>query len=270
MSHPNTATLPMDARVAVFMIWQEGMSAVVMPRDKEQREWAFSQILVCSQIHPDLMGSIVYADADKVLFATDDGSLQASVITRFFGDKRLAMMFHPESHIKDQWRCVETEKVLTMSGPCSLYYWCGELASSHRVSDEQRAVYSTAKIISNFNIQHVFFLTCLDDAAEPFIMAPGGAEKHLMLWSMSLLAKRQECIVCAKHCSSVLWCGQCKTRGYCSKQCQKQDWTAGHKSLCRGSSKLLRNAARETVKSLEFLANVAGGGASTDDAADAR
>lgn len=256
MSHANIATLPMDARVAVFMIWKDGMSAVVMPRDDEQRKLAFSQIFVCDNDYPDLMTSIVYADAEKVLFATDDETLQASVIQHFFEDKRLAMMFHPKPHIKDGWSCVETEKILTMNGPCSLYYWRGELASSRSVSFEQKAVYQAAKQISNFDIQHVFFMTCLDEAAEPFIMVPGGAEMHLMLWSMSLLAKKQECIVCAMHCFPLVWCGKCRARGYCSKQCQKQDWSAGHKSLCHLYSKSLRNHARETVK---VLANVAAG-----------
>lgn len=62
------------------------------------------------------------------------------------------------------------------------------------------------------------------DAALP--PAPRGALGGLMV--LLLLAVQLEAG------QELQRCGLCKAVWYCSKECQKRDWRAGHKEACRG------------------------------------
>ena len=59
----------------------------------------------------------------------------------------------------------------------------------------------------------------------------------------------EQCTYCKKRCE-LKRCGKCNEVAYCSKECQRTDWTCSHKKVCRDVSveeKLLMNIARDTV-----------------------
>ncbi len=49
--------------------------------------------------------------------------------------------------------------------------------------------------------------------------------------NMAKFDPRTMCAWCSKTSSSV--CTRCKESKYCSKDCQKKHWKAGHKSVCK-------------------------------------
>ena len=46
-------------------------------------------------------------------------------------------------------------------------------------------------------------------------------------------------VPCKVHSEKLLKCAACGSVGYCSKECQKADWKAGHKQSCAVSPLLL-------------------------------
>ena len=48
----------------------------------------------------------------------------------------------------------------------------------------------------------------------------------------SLSSEGPRCAKCGSTGERLLLCGRCRTVSYCSKQCQKLDWKAGHKQAC--------------------------------------
>lgn len=70
---------------------------------------------------------------------------------------------------------------------------------------------------------------CIDTAYSDFQqshMTPGCA------WQTSL----HQCAKCAQSPASLLFCGRCKAVRYCSRECQKQDWSR-HKQNCHKNAK---------------------------------
>lgn len=49
-------------------------------------------------------------------------------------------------------------------------------------------------------------------------------------------ASDHECAECGKSPVHLMRCSQCKAVYYCSKECQRQGWKAGHKALCKPCS----------------------------------
>ncbi len=53
------------------------------------------------------------------------------------------------------------------------------------------------------------------------------------------------CSVCF-HYENVKYCGNCKSRAYCSEKCQKEDWK-NHKKVCVTIAKPMTNKGREII-----------------------
>jgi len=47
-------------------------------------------------------------------------------------------------------------------------------------------------------------------------------------------------------------CAQCKAAFYCSRECQKRDWKAGHKLDCASVQSALKGATARTVGGEQF------------------
>ena len=64
---------------------------------------------------------------------------------------------------------------------------------------------------------------------------PGSAEFYSMA-SAKIAAWRTICACCGKTKNEIklMCCSRCRTFFYCSKECQKNHWRAGHKSDCNG------------------------------------
>ena len=41
------------------------------------------------------------------------------------------------------------------------------------------------------------------------------------------------CIICHLKANKLKVCGKCQSRSYCSVDCQRKDWLAGHKDFCQ-------------------------------------
>jgi splicing suppressor protein 51 len=52
------------------------------------------------------------------------------------------------------------------------------------------------------------------------------------------------CFRCFDPCPKILKCASCRRAGYCSQECQKLDWRAGHKHQC----KILQQINEEDLK----------------------
>lgn len=58
---------------------------------------------------------------------------------------------------------------------------------------------------------------------------PLGDEK-LVIWDSSLYGR---CTVCKKRLDRVQVCADCRVAQYCSRECQKQDWSIRHRNECK-------------------------------------
>lgn len=73
------------------------------------------------------------------------------------------------------------------------------------------------------------------------ILASGGFDVP----SLPLGAVRGRlCFRCFEPSGNILKCAGCRRAGYCSKECQKLDWTAVHKKQC----KILQRINEEDLK----------------------
>jgi hypothetical protein len=64
------------------------------------------------------------------------------------------------------------------------------------------------------------------------------------------------CHVCKKleeHCESLRCCSKCKSRSYCSKECQLKHWKTGHKKECSGLQNIRDNMALRSADSVSAI-----------------
>ena len=69
----------------------------------------------------------------------------------------------------------------------------------------------------------------------------------------------QNCNSCQSSATKLLKCSKCLSDQYCSKACQKQDWKAGHKSICGKSLEDVHHESEAkssaTTTQVEFMNN---------------
>ena len=251
MAHNERDPMPIDARAAVVMFSRNSAMRIAVPRDPEQRKLAFAQILACDVEFPDLVNTIVYADAFKVAFTDGQDFVRARTGQEVPPDRTSALLLKPFPLLVDGQHSFTTSKLLGMQGPCRVDFWGHHALPRRPVSVEQAVAFFTASQICHFDISHPFFVTVLHESGEPFIMQPSQAECHLLAWSASLFVKQTKCHVCEKETDALLRCGACKTRAYCSKACQRLEWDHGHKRMCHVycASKELRKDATKLLES---------------------
>eukprot|EP00899_Mesostigma_viride_P004297 jgi/Mesvir1/13869/Mv16009-RA.1 len=63
------------------------------------------------------------------------------------------------------------------------------------------------------------------EGAGESVFQPGGAH-------MAGFPGMQRCWCCKAFVPVLRRCAQCRVAGYCSRECQKEDWKAGHKGKC--------------------------------------
>lgn len=250
-AHEETALLPMHERTSVVMFCRDGAATVTVPLAEEQRKLAFAQILSCDMQMPKLVRSIVYADAHKVAF-TDGSFARAAIGQGLPPDFSSALMLKPAPQLVEGQRTVATEQLVGMAGPCRIDFLGHDNTPRRAVASEQAMAFIMASQVCHYAIAHPFFTAVLHASGDPFVMTPAQAECHLMAWAASLFSKQTHCHLCKRPSASVMRCGLCKTRAYCSKECQRREWRLGHKRLCHlyHAGKVLR---KEAVRLLESL-----------------
>lgn len=252
LPHNEIAPLPVHERTSVVMFCTDAAVTVTVPLDEDQRKLAFAQILSCHVKFPTLLRTIVYADAYKIAF-TDGQFVRARIGQDVPRNFTSALMLKPAPHLVEEQRTVTTQKLAGMAGPCRIDFLGHSNLPCTIVASEQALAFIAASQVCHFGISCPFFTAVLDESRNPYVMTPAQAECHLMAWAASLFVKQTKCHLCRRASATVLRCGLCKTRAYCSKECQRQEWKLGHKRLCYlyRAGKVLRKGAVELIKSLE-------------------
>lgn len=248
-----TTILAENERASVVMFTRDGAATVMVPRDQDERKLAFAQIVTCDIKFPALVRYIVYADAQKVAVRGANNLLGEMTQQQLCPSITAAVFMDPTASTVEGMREKQVKKMPGMEGPCHLHYWVGG-APQMEVAQEQVVPFLTACQISNHEVRRVFFVAVMHESGNTFTMTPEQAECHLLAWSAGLFVKQPTCHWCSRgEAQEMRVCGNCKFRTYCSKECQKHDWSDSHKILCPMYQQCssVRKEAKKLLKSLQ-------------------